>query len=490
MTVLHRVLDETPCTDLRAYIAAGGGLGLAGAREAGPGDVIATLEASGLRGRGGAGFPTALKWRSILENSSTTMPTAVVMNGAEGEPSTFKDRTIIRNNPYRVIEGALVACSVVGASELVICMKRSFSTEWDRVTTAVAECVDSGWFDSLKVRFVAGPDAYLFGEETALLEVAEQRQPFPRVTPPWRRGLDSDRDDDGTPALAELASPVDAAGSGAPALVNNVETFANVALIMRHGAPWFREVGTADSPGTIVCTVVGDVRRHGVAEFAMGTPLRSVIDELGGGALPDRRVIAVLPGASSAVIGESKLDTALTHEAMRAAGTALGSAGFRCLDDQADLFALTHGTARFLAVESCGQCSPCKEDGVAITTLLASLLDGTAPPDVERVIADHLSTVTNEARCSLATQEQIVVGSLVAMCATAAMPARVDPEATFALSDLNALLPLVDIVDGVALYDSDHLGKQPDWSHEPTDTGSFPAQRLQGTPVDTDLSGP
>ena len=269
-------------------------------------------------------------------------------------------------------------------------------------------------------------------------------------------------------------------------MVNNIETFANVALIVANGPEWFREVGTDESPGSLVCTVVGDLQRHGVAEFAMGTPLRTVIEELGGGAQPGRHIIAVLPGASSAVVGETLLDTPLTHESLKAVGSALGSAGFHCVDDAADTFALAHGAARFLAVESCGQCSPCKEDGLAVMGLLQQLLDGTAPPDVEARIAGRLATVTNEARCSLATQQQVVLGSLVTLCAVEQQPVRLpDPDITERVVAL-ALLPLIDIVDGVAIYDERHATKQPDWTYDLVDSGSFPAQRLQGQALETE----
>ena len=190
MAIIYRVLDRTPCTSLREYINGGGGDALLAARKIGASEVIDAIEQSGLRGRGGAGFPTATKWRSVLTNASPDSSTPVVINGAEGEPSTFKDRTILRSNPYRVLEGALIACAVVEAEELVVCMKRSFTHEWARVTSALDEMVAQGWLGPLRVRYVAGPSAYLFGEETALLEVIGHRQPFPRVTPPWRRGVD------------------------------------------------------------------------------------------------------------------------------------------------------------------------------------------------------------------------------------------------------------------------------------------------------------
>jgi NADH:ubiquinone oxidoreductase subunit F (NADH-binding) len=386
-----------------------------------------------------------------------------------------------------VIEGALVACAVLGSNELIVCLKRSFTHEWQRLTSAVDAMREAGWLKDVAVRFVAGPNAYLFGEETALLEVVENRQPFPRVTPPWRRGVDEA--EDVAPATAPLATAQ--GSSAAPVLVNNVETFANVALIVRNGPDWFREIGTDDSPGSLVCTVVGDVVHSGVGEFPMGTSLREVIEELGGGPLPERRIVAALPGASGAVVAENRFDTPMTHEAFRAAGTALGSAGFFCIDDAFDPLLAAHGAARFLAIESCGQCTPCKDDGLALTALLGGLIDGTAPEDAIREISSRLQSVTNEARCNLALQQQIVVGSLIARCGDrlrsalgAAIPADVVEAARARL-----LVPLLDIVDGTAVFDEQEAKKQPDWTFDVVDSGTYPAQRLQDVPVETEVTG-
>ena len=478
---VYRVLDPIPCTDLHAYLSAGGGSALAAARANEPLVTVEQLRLSGLRGRGGAGFPTATKWQSILTHASSQNPTSVVINGAEGEPSTLKDRTILRNNPYRVLEGALVACTVVGAVELVVCLKQTFHQEWERVTGALVEMTKVGWLDHVQVTLVAGPSSYLFGEETALLEVAEHRQPFPRVTPPWRRGFIEDDGGGNESSNVQLATPE--ASGGAPALVNNVETFANVALIGQHGVDWFREMGTKESPGTIVCTIVGDVKRHGVAEFPMGTTLRSVITDIGGGPRRGRRLIAALPGASSVLIEANGLDTPLTHEAMKSAGSALGSAGFHCVDDAADTFALAYGASRFLSVESCGLCTSCKEDGIAVTSMLGQLLAGTAMSNVESQIASRLSSVVKGARCSLASQQQNVVGSLVKLCATAQIPARLPEVSIGERGRSSSIVPLLDIVDGIAILDQHYGAKNYDWSYNDVDSGVFPAQLLQDEPM-------
>ena len=501
MTLIHRVLDEQPCVDLDAYIALGGGDALRGARAADPVAVVDALRRSGLRGRGGAGFPTATKWASVLGNTSHAQSTPVVINGAEGEPSTFKDRMILRTNPYRVLEGALSACAVLRSYELIVCLKRSFVQEWERLQTAVREMQAAGWLADVSVEFVAGPDAYLFGEETGLLEVIDGRQPFPRVAPPWRRGLSVSDADDGAPALATMASAE--VSAGVPALVNNVETFADVALIIRNGPDWFREIGTTESPGSVVCTVVGDVTRCGVGEFAMGTPLREVIETLGGGPLEGRTIVAVLPGASSAVIAEDDFDTPLTYEGVRAVGSALGSAGFLCIDDSADTLRVARSVARFLSVESCGQCTPCKDDGLAVAALLTKVIEGDASEGDVAEISGRLDTITNEARCSLAGQQQTVIGSLLRLGAAR----RISPVARngTAITDASesateasegaaepvrgrVLAPLIDIIDGVAVFDENQANKQPDWTFDAVDSGVYPAQRLQGVPCDPQIS--
>ena len=473
---VNRVLDPEPCPSLAEYVAAGGGRGLLNAQRIGGSAVIQLLEDAGLRGRGGAGFPTFKKWQTVVNNQADGESTPVLINAAEGEPSTFKDHAIVRNNPYRVLEGALIGCQVVNASKLVICAKSTSDVEWERIDEAVKEMKLAGWTDGVEVVYVAGPSAYLFGEETAMLEVVEHRQPFPRVTPPWRRGVDEATDQQNPASLTALATTQ---GQGsAPALVNNVETFAQVALIVTHGAGWFREHGTIESPGTTVCTVVGDVQRHAVGEFPLGTPLLDVITELTGGPFPGRELVAVLPGASSAVVAAEHFDTPLTIESFALIGSSIGSCGFYCIDDQTDLDFVAYSLSRFLSVESCGQCVPCKEDGLAITEILLARLNGTADADLDEQLVARLSTVADQARCSLALQQQVATGSMIDLCRRLGSATKADS------STASSVLPILDLFEGVAVSDESNLTKQPDWSHNPVDSGRFPAQLLQDTPID------
>jgi NADH-quinone oxidoreductase subunit F len=259
---------------------------------------------------------------------SSSVPPTVVVNGAEGEPGSFKDRALLRANPYATIEGALIAAETVGANGVVIAVKHSFGEELRTLRRAVAEAIDASWPGDIELSVFAGPSEYLYGEETGLLEVIDGRPPFPRVTPPFRDGVE---EVEGSP----------------PTLVNNVETLAHVPGILARGPAWFRSVGTDESPGTIVCTVSGQTRRAGVAEVAMGTPLRRLLDEVGGGAKPGRRIIGAMSGVANPVLAEDQLDTPLSHEGMLAVGSGLGAAGFIVFDDATDFAAVAQGVARF-----------------------------------------------------------------------------------------------------------------------------------------------
>jgi len=477
-----RVLPATPYASLDDYVnEAGGGYGLRAARAVAPETVIAELEASGLRGRGGAGFPTGTKWRTIRSFASDVLRTSVVVNAAEGEPGTFKDRSIIRANPYAVIEGALIAAWAMDATTVLIVTKATFTEELKRLRTARHELADAGWLDDVDVRIVEGPSEYLFGEETALLEVVDGRPPFPRIAPPFRRGVDevvaSEADTEsgsGLPADVRMAGP-GGSSLAPPVLVNNVETMANVAAIIARGAAWFRSVGTEESPGTIVCTVTGDVRRPGVAEIAMGTTLGDAIEMVGGGVTEGLEIKAVLVGVSAGVLTAKHLDTPLTHEAMRAAGSGLGSAGYVVVGDATPAVGIAAGASRFLAIESCGQCTPCKQDGLEIAGLLGDIARGEAAPDALDTVRMRLTTIGDGARCSLATQHQAVVTSLLDTFADE-IEAQAEPGAEAV--ELLEVAELVDVTDEGARVDPTFAAKQPDWTHDETDSGKAPVERF------------
>jgi len=481
MTLVHRVLPPSPVRSLDEHFRRRGGRGVEIAATVEPEAIIDELEAAGLRGRGGAGFPTHIKWRTVRDNASGLEPTTVVVNGAEGEPGTFKDRTILMLDPYEVIEGALIAARAVGADRVVFGLKRSFGPVVERVRSAIAEVKAAGWAEGVEIVVFEGPDEYLYGEETALLETIDGRYPFPRIAPPFRRGVDEVVETAGDVNTGSgQSSHVEMAGPGAdavapPALVDNVETLANVPGIIARGGSWFRTEGTAESPGTIVCTVTGSVQTSGVAEFMMGTPLREVIDHIGGGIKAGRTITAVMGGVSNALLTPDQLDTPLTYEDMAAIGSGLGSASFTVFDDTDDLVAVVAGASRFLAVESCGQCTPCKQGGLVLADLLGKLSRSTADERDLIQIRERVATVADGARCFLASQQEVVVGSLLERFGEL-----VDGHLDRSIPGVEPALvaELVTIDDGTPILDERFRDKQPDWTFDDTYSGQAPADRL------------
>lgn len=390
-----RLLPDEPVTSLADHIDRGGGVGLATALEMEPEEVIDLLEGSGLRGRGGAGFPTVMKWRSILggagETSEGAPPVAIVVNGAEGEPGTYKDRAIMLANPWQFLEGVLIAAHAVGATRIFIGTKDRFDDVRARLTDAIEQAIAADWPGAQAIQIVAGPDEYLFGEETALLEVVEGKLPMPRHLPPYVNGL-----------FTESTNP-------SVALVNNVETLTNIPLIIGDGAESWAAVGTDDSPGTMVFTVVGDVTTPGVYELPLGTPLRTLLFDIAGA----DDVMAVFSGVANAVITPDMLDTPLSFDLMRDAGSGLGSGGFIVYDHSHCIVRVAAILNHFLAIESCGQCNACKlgTDAIATTLKRIDLGEGT-DTDLETLV-HWAAQVTDLARCGLPMGAQLMVASLL-----------------------------------------------------------------------------
>lgn len=474
-----RILDASPVRDLQSYEEVGGGEALRAARAVEPVAVIDAVSASGLRGRGGAGFPTGTKWRTVAELREASGPGTVVVNAAEGEPGCFKDRAILRTNPYRVLEGALVAAHAVGADTIVVGAKASFRTEIARLHAAIDELRAAGWSRGIGIFVVEGPDSYLFGEETAMLEVIDGRPPFPRLAPPFRHGIEAGAE---TPEAAGsvLTSPGDGPVPP-PTLVDNVETLANVPGIVTEGPDWFRSVGTEQSPGTVVCTVSGSTRRHGVGEFPLGTPLIDVIESIG--LRSTRQATAVLSGVANAILPASRLSTPMTYEDLQAAGSGLGAAGFIVFDERVDLAAVAHAAARFLAVESCGQCTPCKRDGLALADRLDRIRRSDATEDDLDAVVSHAATVADGARCYLAHQTQLVVESVLAL-----MPEVLAAHLVGASpSEAYRIAPIVELEGDRFVLDERQQDKQPDWSFDEVDSGQAPADRIERE-VEADLA--
>lgn len=386
-----------PIASLPAYRAIGGGDAVSAALELGPDGIIDEITRSGLQGRGGAGFPTGTKWRSVREQRCAT--TYVVCNAAEGEPGTLKDRWLLRANPYQVLEGTVVAALAVGAREAFVAVKERFTAQRAALVGARDELAEAGLLAGVHVEILLGPDDYLFGEEKALLEVIEGRPALPRILPPYQVGL--------------FAGP----GAANPTVMNNAETLAHAAAVLRHGADWFRAAGAETCPGTMLFTVCGDVRRPGVYELPLGTPLRSLVEDEAGGTPDGAPVKAVIPGASDHVLPGAALDTPLAFDAMRDAGSGLGSGGFIVHAEDACIVRAVAELSRFLAVESCGQCPACPQGCGQISDALERLEAGRAGETDLKTIHSRLRSVTGGQRCGLPTGEQRLVGSALELFA-------------------------------------------------------------------------
>ncbi len=489
----QRLIPTAPITSLEQYRSECSGVdALMAARAVQPDDVIAEITASGLRGRGGAGFPTGVKWQTVRDNQSEVLATTVVVNAAEGEPGTFKDRTILRANPYVVVEGALIAAHAVEARQVIIATKAAFVDVVAALCRAVSEFTDAGLCGDVEIEVFEGPDEYLYGEETALLEVIDGRPPFPRIAPPFRRGVVEvvEHDEDAVSGSG-LAAHVEMAGAAAenlapPALVDNVETLANVPQIILRGADAFRQVGTERSAGTILCTITGHVRHAGTAEVPLGTTLRDAIDRIGGGALPGRTLTAAMPGVSGALIPAERFDTPLTYEDMASIGSGLGSAGFWILDDSVDPVAAVAGVSRFLAVESCGQCTPCKVDGLTLADTLERIAASAGNETDLATIRKRVDTVAFGARCNLGRQQQAVVQSLLDHFSDVLedhVHRRVEGVDPVFVAELR------DVDDGEVTLNERQADKQPDWTYHDSWDGRFPVERFTDHRRDEPLDG-
>lgn len=388
----ERVLPSDVVATLADHVAAGGGNGLDHARSLDPAAVIEMIDESGLRGRGGAGFPTSTKWRGVRANAGEAgSPTWVVCNAAEGEPGTYKDRPLMERNPYAVLEGILIAMHAVGAQRGFIGIKERFVDPVDRLIAARDELVEAGWAADDELVIVPGPDDYLLGEEKAILEVVEGKPALPRISPPYEAGL-----------FATMTDPN-------PTVVNNVETMAHVSQVLANGSDWFRELGTESSPGTMVFTVTGDVGTPGYWELPLGLSMRALIEDIA----EAKSVKAIFGGTSNTVALPALLDTPLDFDAMADAGTGLGSGGFVVYDEDRCIVKVLRTLTKFLADESCAQCLACKLGTTEIYERLDTIERGDGDRTDLSAIANRVPAVTDLARCYLPTGAQLMVGSAI-----------------------------------------------------------------------------
>ncbi|MGE5690405.1 MAG: NADH-ubiquinone oxidoreductase-F iron-sulfur binding region domain-containing protein [Pseudomonadota bacterium] len=327
-----------------------------------PREVLAELEASCLRGLGGAGFPTFRKWAAVRAQAAQPV---VVVNADEGEPGTIKDRYVLERRPHLLLEGLLVAMRTVGASEAWIYLREEYARARARLLAALDELRDAGLLDGRAVGLVVGAGSYVCGEESALLESMEGRRPMPRLRPPF---------------------PAEHGLLGRPTLVNNVETLAHVPAIVGRGGAWFAGLGIGGEHGTRLYSLSGAVARPGCYEAPCGITIRELVEGLGGGATEP--VGAIVPGgAASGILPPDALDLPLTDAALRPWSAAVGSAAVQVFPERYPVLRLLAETMRFFAEESCQKCTPCRIGNRALHTVAVGLADGLAPmtrAEVER----------------------------------------------------------------------------------------------------------
>ncbi len=398
------LLPEKPITSAEEYAKTGGWKGLERALSMSPEAVIDEIKKSGLRGRGGAGFPTGIKWAGTRQKESPDGRKYLACNGAEGEPGTYKDRPLISLNPYQLLEGVAIASLTIGADKAFICLKEIFHPQIKRLREAVAECEAKGYLgtDVLKsgravnVELSIGPATYLFGEETAMLESIMGNAAMPRQVKPFEWGL-----------------PFSGGGIASPVVVNNVETLSHVAHIMRNGADWFKAIGPPRSPGNFIWTVSGDVSKPGFYELPMGTTMAQLL-QVAGGPKPGRKFKAVFPGGPSCgLLTPDKFDTPLDFDSLKKVDSGLGSGCVIVYDDTACMVHVAYNFSRFFSNESCGQCFSCNWSTKEITRLILKLEQGTGTEDDMVEAWEITERMPGKGRCFLINAESIIVRTIV-----------------------------------------------------------------------------
>ncbi|MBC7320666.1 NADH-quinone oxidoreductase subunit NuoF [bacterium] len=356
---------------IEEYIAVGGYEALGKALlEMKPQDVIQEIKNSGLRGRGGAGFPTGLKWE--LASKAKGSPKFIICNADEGEPGTFKDRLILEGDPHRTIEGMIIAGYAVGANRGYIYVRGEYELSIERLEKAISQAREYGFLGnnifgtdfSFDLFIKKGAGAYVCGEETALIESLEGKRGEPRFKPPY---------------------PTDAGLWGKPTVINNVETLANVPSIIQNGASWFRSFGTEKSPGTKVYTILGHIVNAGLIEVPMGVTLREIIYGYGGGMRSGKFKIAQVGGTAGALLGEDALDVPMDFDNLRPLNATLGSGAILIMDDSTCIVDVLKSVVAFFRRESCGKCVPCRVGGEKIYKLINNM-DSSGPDIVDKLM--------------------------------------------------------------------------------------------------------
>lgn len=360
--------------------------------------IVNEIKQSGLRGRGGAGFPTGTKWDKVLHHR--VKERYFVCNAGEHEPGTFKDRYLLKHAPHQLLEGCLIAAHTVQAKAAFIYVNHEYEEERDNLQKALEQAKAKGFLGKnilgsgvdLDIELFAGQGSYVAGEETAMLESMQGRPAMPRQKPPFY--------------------PTDFGLYGKPTLVNNVETLCHVPRILRNGAGWFTQVGTEKCPGTMLFSLSGAINKPGVYEMPMGSPVRRLIEEFGGGVPGGRKVKAVFPGGPSfSMITADQIDLPMDFDSLKKAGTGLGSAGVIVVDDATCMVAQTLKFSDFFKNESCGQCPPCRMGTINLATLMTKIEQGEGSQKDLDSLLQLCGFVKGTGYCTLVTGAAVLVQS-------------------------------------------------------------------------------
>ena len=378
--ILTKHFDEPKFHELETYRSLGGYEGLIKALAMSRADLVAEVVKSNLRGLGGAGFPVGGKWGTVPPEDKVPGPRYVVANADESEPGCFKDRVLITRAPHQILEGLLITAHAIGAKETFIFIRGEYQNQYDILEKAIAEADAAGYTKHASIALMRGAGAYISGLDTALLETMEGKKAWPRQPPPF-------------PTVAGLM--------GQPTVVNNVETLSMLPFIVREGGEAFAKIGSPKNGGTVVFSISGHVEKPGVYEVPMGSKLRDVL-ALAGGVRGGKKLKCVIPGGTSIPpLLEKDLDIMLDFDAIRAAGTFLGAGGMIVLDETVDAVEVAHNIERFLAHESCGQCTPCREGSFWSEKILERMLEGRGTDEDAPNLARVGENITGKVICAL-----------------------------------------------------------------------------------------
>lgn len=373
---------------IQSYIAANGYQALYQVlREMKPTEVVEVITKSGLRGRGGAGYPTGLKWGTVAKSSGAKK--FVICNADEGDPGAFMDRSVLESDPHRVLEGMAIAAYSIGANQGYIYVRAEYPIAIKRLETAIRQAqrlgvLGTNIFESpfdFKIEIRIGAGAYVCGEETALMASIEGKRGVPQPRPPY---------------------PAESGLWGYPTLINNVETFANIAPIIRNGAEWFASIGTEKSKGTKVFALAGKIRNTGLIEVPMGTTLKEIVQEMGGG-IPDGGVAKAVQtgGPSGGCIPASAFSTPVDYESLSALGSMMGSGGMIVMDQTTNMVDVARFFMEFCMDESCGKCIPCRVGTVQLHDLLTRISKGKGTQNDLHLLEELCDMVKYTSLCGL-----------------------------------------------------------------------------------------